>query len=222
MFSAPSSTAPAASSRSISFWSCAEGASSRLIFDPARVGRPFTSNRFLTANGTPAREPFLFPLSTAAARLRARSTSTSVNELSTGSRCVMRASASSTTAAAETRPAVTAAAISPAVAQAESNCGSGLEDRCGLGIVRQLLLGHKRGELECDIQVGADFALPFRLDRNAERLRGGIDVGVERGGRLHERSTWVSTDDSARKPALRRYFFGQPERRKATRTYCNR
>ena len=50
------------------------------------------------------------------ARLRARSASTSVNELSTGSRAMMRASASSVTWTAETLPAATASAISAALA----------------------------------------------------------------------------------------------------------
>ncbi len=121
MLSAPIRIAPAASSRSISGWSCAAGGSSRLIFEPARVGSPFTSNRFFTAKGTPARGPSFFRFARAAsiarARFSARSASTSVNELSTGSRAVMRASASSTTVTAETRPLATAAAISPAVAQ---------------------------------------------------------------------------------------------------------
>ena len=33
------------------------GGRSRLIFEPARVGSPFTSNRFFTANGAPASGP---------------------------------------------------------------------------------------------------------------------------------------------------------------------
>ena len=36
-------------------------ARSRLIFEPARVGRPATSNRFLTANGAPASGPSASP-----------------------------------------------------------------------------------------------------------------------------------------------------------------
>ena len=56
----------------ISGESCPAGLRSRLIFDPATVGRPATSNRFLTANGTPAsgpsRSPFLRAASIAAAR----------------------------------------------------------------------------------------------------------------------------------------------------------
>ena len=41
-------------------------ARSRLIFEPARVGRPSMSNRFLTANGTPASGPRLSPRARAA------------------------------------------------------------------------------------------------------------------------------------------------------------
>src|SRR5256714_13803137 len=177
MLSAPTSTAPAASRRSISGWSRVAGGSSRLIFEPARVGRPFTSNRFFTANGTPASGPFSCDPSTAAARFSARSASTSVNELSTGSRAVMRASVACTTSLADTRPPFTAAAIPAAVVQAVSI--SGLEDGRGLGIVRQLLLGHLRGEPERDFEIGAHGGLPFRLDRHAERLRGGVDVSVD-------------------------------------------
>src|SRR4051794_32836593 len=178
MFSAPTSTAPAASSRSIKGWSCVAGGRSRLILEPARVGRPFTSNRFFTANGTPASGPFSLELSIAAARLSARSANTSVNALSTGLRCVMRARASLTTWTAETRPAVTAVAISAAVAQPVS-MASGSEDRRGLGIVRQLLLADERGMLECNFQIGTHRGFPFRLDGQAQRVRGRIDVGLE-------------------------------------------
>jgi hypothetical protein len=63
---------------------------SRLIFDPAIVGSPAMSNRFLTANGTPASGPSGLPLarasSRARARSRARSSVTAVNELSNGAR----------------------------------------------------------------------------------------------------------------------------------------
>ena len=61
MLSAPTSTAPAASIRSINVASRGDGARSRLIFEPARVGRPRTSNRFFTANGTPASGPGFLP-----------------------------------------------------------------------------------------------------------------------------------------------------------------
>ena len=54
MLSAPTRTAPAASRRSISVASRAAGGASRLIFEPASVGNPAMSNRFFTANGTPA------------------------------------------------------------------------------------------------------------------------------------------------------------------------
>ncbi len=54
MLSAPTRTAPAASRRATSVASLRAGGRSRLIFEPARVVRPSTSNRFLTANGAPA------------------------------------------------------------------------------------------------------------------------------------------------------------------------
>src|SRR3979490_2929712 len=61
MCRAATKTAPAASMRSIKVASRADGLRSRLIFDPARVGRPCTSNRFFTANGTPARGGAFLP-----------------------------------------------------------------------------------------------------------------------------------------------------------------
>jgi hypothetical protein len=118
MLSAPTSTAPAASSREMSGESRSAGCLSRLIFEPARVARPATSNRFFTANGTPASGPSGAPLarsaSSAAARLRARAAVTSVKALSSGSSFLMRASAASTTAAADISPPPTARAISSA------------------------------------------------------------------------------------------------------------
>ena len=82
MLSVPSSTAPAAVIRRTSTASAVAGARSRLIRDPARVGRPATSKRFLTANGTPASGPTGRPAataaSTAAASASARSAVTSV------------------------------------------------------------------------------------------------------------------------------------------------
>ncbi len=49
MFSAPSSTASAASSRATRVESCFAGGWSRLIFEPARVFTPAMSKRFYTA-----------------------------------------------------------------------------------------------------------------------------------------------------------------------------
>ena len=66
MLSAPTSTAPAASIRSIRVASRGDGCRSRLIFDPARVESPCTSNRFFTANGTPASGPGFLPAAMAA------------------------------------------------------------------------------------------------------------------------------------------------------------
>ena len=61
MFSAPTSIAPAASSRATSVASAAAGGRSRLMREPASVGRPATSIRFFTANGTPASGPTGLP-----------------------------------------------------------------------------------------------------------------------------------------------------------------
>jgi hypothetical protein len=49
MLSAPTSTAPAASSLRIAAASALAGVRPRLIFDPASVGSPAMSHRFLTA-----------------------------------------------------------------------------------------------------------------------------------------------------------------------------
>jgi len=127
MLRAPTSTAPFASSRAISVASRGAGARSRLILEPASVGSPATSNRFLTANGTPASAPSGWPASRAASIARAlasaRSSSTAVKALSTGLSAAMRASAARTTALALVCPSVTAAAISLACAQAVSIAG---------------------------------------------------------------------------------------------------
>src|SRR5580658_9811198 len=72
MLSAPTRMAPAASSRSINAASRAAGGLSRLILEPASVGRPATSNRFLTANGTPASGPAGSPRARRIDRLRAQ------------------------------------------------------------------------------------------------------------------------------------------------------
>ncbi len=118
------STAPAASRRSIRVASRRAGGASRLIFEPASVGSPAMSNRFLTANGTPASGPSERPsvcaLSRSSARASARTSSTAVNALSAGSRRAMRASAASVTSTALTSPLATASAISLACAQTVS------------------------------------------------------------------------------------------------------
>src|SRR5579862_159746 len=76
MLSVPTSTAPAASRRSTSVASRDAGGRSRLIFDPASVGSPSTSNRFFTAKGTPASGPAAVP-----ALRSARCSSTAVKAL---------------------------------------------------------------------------------------------------------------------------------------------
>ena len=57
MLSAPTRTPPAVSRRAITVASTLDGGRSRLILEPARVGSPAISNRFLTANGAPASGP---------------------------------------------------------------------------------------------------------------------------------------------------------------------
>src|ERR1700712_3771578 len=122
MFSAPTRIAPAASRRAIKGASAVAGAWLRLIFAPASVGRPATSIRFFTANGTPASGPGSTPAAIAAskapARDRARSAVTAVKAFSTGlSRSILSRHAVMTPVAVE-RPDATAAAMSVAVANA--------------------------------------------------------------------------------------------------------
>src|SRR5215831_8984855 len=170
MLSAPTSTAPALSRRCTRVASAAAGALSRLIFEPASVARPATSNKFLTANGTPASAPSGRPTARSPSMVRAlasaRSPVTAVKALRVLSRSKMRRKAALTICVALTLPVATACAISAAVA--EASMASGLEDRRRLGIVRQLELRHGIGQLERDRQVGLDRRLPLRFDRQRE------------------------------------------------------
>src|SRR5579862_760143 len=171
MLSAPTRTPPAASSRSIKAASRVAGGSSRLIFDPASVGKPATSNKFLTANGTPASGPMGSPrarvASIASARRNARCSVTAVKELSTGSRSRMRANVASTTPTALARPDPTAAAISAAVAKSKSAAGvSSMKYRCGLGVVgKGESLDHSRmtqNELQIEFHAGLPGWIEFK------------------------------------------------------------
>ena len=83
-----------ASSRETSVASRFAGARSRLIFEPARVGSPSTSKRFLTAKGAPASGPRLSPraraASIASALTSARAAVTSVKAPSASLRASIR------------------------------------------------------------------------------------------------------------------------------------
>src|ERR1700712_4287357 len=166
MLSAPTRTAPAASMRSIKVASRADGLRSRLIFEPARVGRPCTSNRFFTANGTPASGPAILPAaisaSTAQAFARERSAVTSVNALRTGLWVAMRASAASVTLSADILPPATARAISEAGNQLPSACTpiSGCKDIGRLGFIGQRKFVDQPRELERDLEIGAHRRFP--------------------------------------------------------------
>src|SRR6516162_1316260 len=186
MLSAPIRTAPAPSIRSIKAASRAAGGRSRLIFEPARVERPATSNRFFTAKGTPASGPAARPAATAAsialAFVRARSAVTSVNELRMVSCCLIRASAASVTSSADIFPLATARAIS--VADRASDRWdipmSGCEDTGRLDVVRQReFIDHPR-QSQGYVEVGADRRPPGVFDRDRQRLRDGVDIVVKR------------------------------------------
>src|SRR5215471_1750342 len=188
MLSAPTSTAPFDSSRAISVPSRLAGARSRLIFEPASVGSPAMSNKFLTANGTPASAPSRRPrarsASSAAALASARSSVTAVNALSTRSCFAIRSSAARTTATALTRPLQTAAAISLAYAQAVFIRSApldrlGRKDRRRLGVVRQREIRKQGRERERHFEIGFDRALPCRLELKIERARRRVDEAVE-------------------------------------------
>src|ERR1700761_4727800 len=140
MLSAPTSTAPAASSRSIRAASRLAGGASRLILDPASVDKPATSNRFFTANGTPASGPKTSPRaharSRACARSRARRSVMAVKALRAALSLRMRMIAASTTLAALARPDATAAAMSVAALHVKSGVtASCMKDGPGFGIV---------------------------------------------------------------------------------------
>ena len=106
MLSAPTSTAPARSSRRTSSASAFAGAASRSIFEPASVAMPAMSNRFLTAKGTPSSGSSRVrsavaeasEASTCAARRSARSRSTAVKALTRPSVASMRARLASASA----------------------------------------------------------------------------------------------------------------------------
>ena len=119
MLSAPTSTAPAASIRSISVASRGAGARSRLIFEPARVGKALHVEQVLHRErhaGERADDfcPAAIAASIARALARARSAVTSVKELRMALCCAIRASAASVASSAESLPDVTALAISEA------------------------------------------------------------------------------------------------------------
>src|SRR3954468_13493741 len=185
MLSAPTKTAPAASSRSISVASRDDGARSRLIFDPARVGRPLTSNRFFTANGTPASGPTFCPAaiaaSTARALARARSAVTSVKELSTPSCLAIRASAASVTSSAETLRAAPACAIASADIPSVFTVivRSGCVDTGRLGFIRQRELVDQPRQPQRYFEVRPHGRPPRVLDRQRQRVRNGVDVDVQ-------------------------------------------
>ena len=184
MLSAPTSTAPAASSRSTRAASRDAAGRSRLIFDPARVGRPFTSNRFFTANGTPASGPGFFPdaiaASTARAVARARSAVTSVKEFSTLSCLAIRASAASVASSADNFLSLTARAIWSADIATAADAVSGCEDTGGLGFVGKFKLVHHPRQTHGYFEIGAHRRLPGVLDGQSQEFRCGVDVFVER------------------------------------------
>ena len=197
MLSAPRRMAPLASRRSISVASRPAGAASRLIFEPASVGSPAISNRFLTANGTPASGGSFSPRarasSSACARRCARSSVTAVKELIRGSRARIRAKAASTTLWALTRPAANAAATSPAFIQAESNAVvSSTEHRRRLDVVGERKFIDPRRMFEQQLQIECHTRVPRRLDWQRQQLarRGSDDpegvgsFGAKRARRL--------------------------------------
>src|SRR3977135_4294672 len=171
MLSAPTSTAPARSLRWHNVASRAAGLRSRLIFDPARVGRPCTSNRFLTANGTPASGPGFCPAaiatSIACALARARSAVTSVKEFKTGSCLAIRASAASVTLRADIFRPVTPCALSEAdsPSRATVRAISGCEDTGRLGFIRQHEFIHQAREPQRHLEIGLKRRLPGIVDR---------------------------------------------------------
>src|SRR5439155_10360284 len=151
--------------------------------DPASVVTPATSNRFFTANGTPASGPAGPPpaitRSIRSASPSARSPRTAVKQLSSASRLPMRSSAAATTARAETRRVATAPAISRAEASSSRTLiGSWPEDRRGLGVGWQGKLREqpRRGE-ETGENLGHNGAA-LGLDRESEQGRQPLDLSL--------------------------------------------
>src|SRR6202012_5934279 len=181
MWRAPTSTAPAASMRSIRVASRAAGGRSRLIFEPARVASPFTSKRFFTANGTPASGPTILPAaiaaSTSLALARARSAVTSVKELRTASCCWMRASAASVASSAESFLELTAFAIS--AADCITVTTSGGEDTGRLSLIGQREFVNQSRLPQRYVEIGPDRRPPGFLDRQVKRVGEGVDVVVQ-------------------------------------------
>src|SRR5579863_318518 len=186
MLSAPTNTAPAASSRSINVASRGAGGKSRLIFDPARVARPCTSNKFFTANGTPASGPGFLPAasaaSTAPALARARSAVTSVKELRTESYFAIRESTASVARSAESFPSLTACAVSEAESVSRPGAAliSGCKDTGRLGFVGQCKLIHQPRQPHGHFEIGPHRRFPGVLDRQGQGFRDGIDVVIKR------------------------------------------
>src|SRR5260364_48788 len=178
MLSAPTRTAPAASMRAISVASRAAGARSRLILEPARVGSPSTSNRFFTANGTPASGPTDLPAAIAAsisaALARARSAVTSVKAFSTPSRAAIRDSAASVASLAESLRVATAAAMALAVMSA----GSSGEDTGRLGFIRQGEFVDQLRHFQRHVEIGADRRTPSLFDRQPQGAPDRVDVVI--------------------------------------------
>ncbi len=124
MFSVPTRIAPACFSRATAAASWVAGGLSALIFDPARVVIPPTSNKFLTAKGTPAKGPGFslraIALSIISAAAIALSAVMAVKQLSVLSRSAIRSKAAVTTALAVILPLLTADAVATASAPAKN------------------------------------------------------------------------------------------------------
>src|SRR5947209_14954944 len=198
MLSAPTSTAPAASIRSMRLASRADGGSSRLIFDPARVESPCTSNRFLTAKGTPASGPGFLPVaiaeSIARAFARARVAVTSVKEFRSGSCLAILARVASMKLSAVTFPPCTAEAISAADRASASAglAGSGCKDICRLGLIGQHKFIDQPRQPQRHLEIGLHGRLPRRLNRQRQRRGDGLNVIIKRIGDHYPRSFAVS------------------------------
>src|SRR3569833_2136531 len=179
MLSAPTSTAPAASIRSIKVASRGAGGRSRLILEPARVVRPCTSNKFFTAKGTPASGPTGLPAaisaSIALALTRARSDVTSVKAFKSLSRVPIWASTASIASRAESFLFATACAMAVEVISAGS-CG---KDTGGLCFIWKLVVIDELRHFQRDLEIGADRRTPGVVDRDAQRTPDGVDVVVQ-------------------------------------------
>ena len=188
MLSAPTSTAPAASSRSISVASRGAGARSRLIFEPARVGkarRRRTGSSPRTARRRAGRRFSPAAIAASIARgLGARAIGGDVGEgIEHADRALaIRASAASVASSADSLRPATACAIccGRQPVDVHGHGDQAVVDTGRLGFVRQREFVDQPRQPQRHFEIGPHRRPPGLLDRQRQRLGDGVDVIVQR------------------------------------------